>query len=116
MRLRILPASALVFLLAVLSFAQTFQTGKIVSISKHPPAAPTKSSTDAPSKSSTDDYDVVIAVGGTNYTTLYRHHGDLEPAWGEGKDIEVQVSGKVMNVKKANGKTEKLRIVSSKPA
>jgi hypothetical protein len=116
MKSRIFLSSATIFLLALLSFAQTFQTGKIVSITRHPATAPNKSSTDAPSKSASDDYDVVISVGGTNYTSLYRHHGDLEPAWSEGKDIEVQISGKVMNVKKANGKTEKLKIVSSKPA
>ena len=115
MKLRVFVILALVLSLAVISFAQTFQTGKIVSISRHPAPA-SKSGTDAPSKSSTDDYDVVISVGGTNYTSLYQHHGDLEPAWAEGKDIEVQISGKVMNVKKANGKTEKLKILSSKPA
>ena len=99
--------------LIVLGFAQTYETGKIVSIAKHQTQA-SKGGTDAPLKSSTDDYDVVISVGGASYTALYHHHGDLEPAWSEGKDVQVRVAGKAMSVKTASGKTEKLKIVSRK--
>jgi len=116
MQLRIFLTPAVLLLLVVIGSAQTFETGKIVSITKHEAQAPNKASTDARLKSSTDHYDVVIAVGGTAYTALYHHHGDLEPAWAEGKDVQVQIAGKVMQIKKANGKTEKLKIVSSKPA
>jgi len=117
MKLRTFSTSVLIILLVVISSAQTFETGKIVSIAKHEAQVPNKARSDQPtSGTSTDDYDVVIAVGGTTYTTLYHHHGDLEPAWSVGNDVQVQIAGKVMNLKKANGKTEKLKIVSSKPA
>jgi len=115
MKLHIWLISACVLSLAVISSAQTYETGKIVSIHKHEAQAG-KGGTDAPLKSSTDDYDVVIAAGGTNYTTLYQHHGDLSPAWSEGNDVQVRVVGKAMSVKTANGKAEKLRILSRKPA
>ena len=115
MKSRIFLFSAVVLSLAVISVAQTFETGKIVSITKHQAQA-SKGGTDAPLKSSTDDYDVVISVGTTNYTALYHHHGDLEPAWSEGKDVQVSVAGRAMSVKTASGKTERLKILSRKTA
>lgn len=111
MRLRILLVSAVIFSLAAISFAQKYETGKIVSIHKHEAQA-SKGGTDAPLKSSTDDYDVVISVSDTNYTALYHHHGDLSPAWSEGKEVQVSIAGKAMSVKTASGKAEKLRILS----
>ena len=115
MKLHIWLVSACVLSMAVISSAQSYETGKIVSIHKHEAQA-AKGGTDAPLKSSTDDYDVVIAVADTNYTALYHHHGDLSPAWSEGKEVQVRVAGKAMSVKTANGKAEKLRILSRKPA
>ena len=116
MKLRILATSSLVLLLALISFAQTYQTGKIVSVTRREATVPNKNKSDQPTSTATDDYDVVISVGGTEYTALYKHHGDLEPAWSAGKNVDVMVSGKTLSVKKANGKPEKLAIVSSKPA
>ena len=110
MKLRILLVSV-IFSLTAISFAQKYETGKIVSIHKHEAQA-SKGGTDAPLKSSTDDYDVVISVGDTNYTALYHHHGDLSPAWSEGKEGQVRVAGKAMSVKTASGKAEKLRVLS----
>jgi len=115
MKLQVLSTLVLFLLLAGIVSAEAFQTGKIISITKREAQVPNKARSDQPTSNTTDDYDVVIAVGGTNYTALYRHHGDLEPAWTQGAEVQVQVAGKTMNVKKANGKTEKLKIVSNKP-
>jgi hypothetical protein len=103
------------FLLVGFGFAQAFETGKILSITKHTPKN-VVGHTDAPLKASVDDYDVTISSGGTVYTTVYHHHGGLDPAWAEGKEVSVQVAGKVLHVKNASGKAETLRIVSRKPA
>ena len=106
---------ASIFLLVAFGFAETYQTGKILSITKHDTqTAP--GHTDAPVRKSVDDYDVTISSGGTVYKAIYHHHGSLEPAWSEGKEVLVHVSGKVLHVKKASGKSEALRIVSSEPA
>ena len=103
-----------IFLLVAFGFAQMYETGKILSITKHAAKA-ASGHTDAPMQASVDDYDVTISSGGTVYTAVYHHHGNLEPAWTEGKEVQVHVAGKVLHVKKANGKPETLRIVSSKP-
>src|SRR5262252_10338462 len=110
MKTRTVLVMVTIFLLAVAGFAQTYQTGKIVSITKHEAQAK-PGHTDAPAKTSVDDYDVTISSGGTVYTTIYHHPGELEPAWSEGKEVQVHVAGKVLHVKKANGKPESLRIV-----
>jgi hypothetical protein len=103
------------FLLVAFGFAQGFETGKILSITKHTPKnGPGRS--DAPLEASVDDYDITISSGGTAYTTVYHHHGGLDPAWTEGKEVQVQVAGKVLHVKNASGKAETLRIVSRKAA
>jgi hypothetical protein len=102
------------FLLLAIGFAQNYQPGKIVSIAKHE-AGTTPGHTDAPMKSDVHDYDVTISSGGTVYTALYHHPGDLEPAWSEGKEVQVYASGKTLKVKTTNGKSERLKIVSSKP-
>jgi hypothetical protein len=115
MKVRIVLISACLLSLAAITVAQNYQTGKIVSITKHP-AQTSKGGTDAPLKGSTDDYDVVISLADTNYTALYHHHGDLSPAWSEGKEVQVSVTGKAMTVKTASGKAERLRILSRKPA
>jgi hypothetical protein len=115
MKSRMLLVSAVVLSVVAVSFAQKYETGKIVSIHKHEAQA-TKGGTDAPLKSSTDDYDVVISVGDTNYTALYHHHGDLSPAWSEGKEVQVSVMGKALSVKTASGKAERLKILSRKSA
>jgi hypothetical protein len=103
-----------IFLLLAIGFAQNYQPGKIVSIAKHE-AATTPGHTDAPTKSVVHDYDVTISSGGTVYTAFYHHPGDLEPAWSEGKEVQVYASGKTLKVKTTNGKSERLKIVSSKP-
>jgi hypothetical protein len=102
-----------IFLLIAFGFAQTYQTGKIVSITKHD-TKPATGGTDAPTQKSVDDYDVTISSGGTIYTAVYHHHGDLDPAWTEGREVQVHVAGKVLHVKKPSGKPEALRIVSKR--
>ncbi|HST11184.1 MAG TPA: hypothetical protein VLL05_12480 [Terriglobales bacterium] len=103
------------FLLVEFGFAQAYETGKILTITKHE-AKTAPGHTDAPMKTSVDDYDVTISSGGTVYTAVYHHHGGLDPAWAEGREVQVHVAGKVLHVKKASGKPETLRVVSSKPA
>jgi hypothetical protein len=107
-----LPVS--IFLLLAIGFAQDYQLGKIVSIAKHE-GATTHGHTDAPLKSDVHDYDVTISSSGIVYTALYRHPGDLEPVWNEGNEVQVSASAKTLKVKTANGKSVKLKIVSSKP-
>jgi len=113
MKMRIVLVIALFIVLLASGVAQTYETGKIVSIAKHETPA-TPGHTDVPLKTSVDDYDVTISSGGTVYVSVYHHPGDLEPAWSVGKDVQVRVAGKVLYVKKASGKPEKLRIINSK--
>ena len=103
-----------VVLLVSFGLAQNYQAGKILSISKHESRA-ASGGTDSQNAAPIEDYDVTISSGGTVYTTIYHHPGELEPAWSEGKEVQVHVAGKVLHVKKANGKPESLRIVKRKP-
>jgi multidrug efflux pump subunit AcrA (membrane-fusion protein) len=103
------------FLLVAFGFAQAYATGKILSITKRT-AKTAPGHTDAPMKTSVDDYDVTISSSGTVYAAVYHRQGGLDPAWAEGKEVPVQVAGKVLHVKNASGKVETLKIVSSKPA
>ena len=88
-----------------------YQPGKIVSIQKKSEAAgPNNPDAIKPSLAT---YDVVVETGGKQYTCVYQTHEALDPSWAEGKEGEVRVAGKVMYIKKANGKAERLSIVKS---
>jgi len=117
MKLRVSAILVLCSLIAAGVFAQqsAYQPGKIVSVTKKDTATVTKGTapTNAPVTPSTAVYDVVVDTGGKTYTTVYKTHSDLDPTWKEGKDVDVQVSGKTMYVK-VKGKPVKLTIVSSK--
>jgi len=99
-----------------------YQTGKVVSIhqvqadaqaGQHPDPRPGQ--TDAPLKSEpVKTYELVVEAGGTSYICHYVSRSDLEPAWTEGNEVKVRVKEDVLYIKNANGKDEKLSIVSSK--
>jgi len=70
---------------------------------------------DAPTKTPEDVYDVTVETGGKTYQTVYHSHSALDPTWHDGKDVEVQVTGKILyaKVKGKAGNPIKLAIVSS---
>ena len=92
-----------------------YQPGKVVSIHKRD-TTPAKTSTDAPTKPSKSIYDISIESAGKTYAVVYKAQNDLDPTWAaEGKDVEVQVNGKTMNLKRGSGRQPvKLAIVSTK--
>jgi hypothetical protein len=106
-----------VFLLMVgvgLAQEAAYQPGKIVSIKKREVATPS-GGTDAPTMASAAKYDVTVESGGKTYQAVFSAHSDLDPTWAEGKDVDVQVKGKTMYVKRSTGKQPaKLTIISSK--
>ena len=106
-------ATLAVLFLAVgigLSQEPAYQPGKIVSMHKRERASP-MGGTDAATNRPEDTYDVSIETGGKTYETVYHSHSDLDPTWAQGKDVEVQVKGKTMYVKRSTGKPTKLAIL-----
>jgi hypothetical protein len=91
-----------------------FQTGKIVTVEKLPGGTSTGSGTDAPIASDTNRYNLSIQLGDTVYICRVKVSGAIDLDWVQGKDIQAKVDGKVMRVKKANGKVVKLSITGSK--
>jgi hypothetical protein len=61
-------------------------------------------------------YRISIRLGDNIYVCRYQTGPDLDLSWTEGKEVEARVSGKVMYVKKANGKEAKGFILSSEAA
>lgn len=116
MKRLVLGTLALLFLGVSIGLAQqpAYQPGKIVSMNKREHPTPMGGS-DAPTKPPEDVYDVTVETGGKTYQTVYHTHSSLDPTWKEGKDVEVQVKGKILYVK-VKGKTGspiKLAMVSS---
>ena len=116
MKVRVPTILAVFFLVLGVGLAQeaTYQPGKILSIKKRE-VAPPRGGTDAPTAPSADKYDVTVESGGKTYQAVFSAHSDLDPTWAEGKDVEVQVKGKTLYVKKSAGKhPSRMTIISSK--
>jgi hypothetical protein len=94
--------------------AHEYQAGKIVKVEKHASHTPS-GGTDAPSQAKVATYDISIQIGDKVYVCRYQADPELV-SWVEGKDVQARVSGRVMYVKKANGKEAKGSIVSTAPA
>ena len=92
-----------------------YQAGKIVKVEKLESRGPS-GGTDAALAPGVMSYRVSIQLGDKVYVCSYQTGPDRDISWIEGKDIEARVSGKVMYVKKANGKEAKGSILSSEPA
>jgi hypothetical protein len=105
-------------LLSAASFAAPqYQAGKIVKVEKQEePHAHSAGGTDAPLKAEVATYHVSIQLGDKVYVCSYDAHADQDMSWVEGKDVEARVKGKVVYVKKANGKEAKGSILSTAPA
>jgi hypothetical protein len=93
-----------------------YESGKIVAVTKLPPAYANSGDADAPLTSDVDDYKISIQVGDTVYLCRYVSHSDLDLAWIQGKDVQVRVKGKTMYVKKATGKEAQASIVGRSKA
>jgi len=118
----LLPTVLSILVLSVMGGAQAtnYQNGKIVSVHQLQADAqaaqqPRSESTDAPLKNDVKKYEIVVETGGTSYTCHYLAPSDLDPGWANGKSVQVRVEDNVVHIKNANGKDEKLSIVSSKP-
>ena len=118
--MKIRSVYAVFLCLAVVSgigFAATheYQAGKIVKVEKLQSHAPSGGN-DAPLTAEVVSYRISIRLGDNVYVCSYHSVPDLDLAWVEGKEVEARVKGKVMYVKKANGKEAKGSILSTTPS
>ncbi|MGC2193372.1 MAG: hypothetical protein WA628_01765 [Terriglobales bacterium] len=95
--------------------AHEYQVGKIVKVERRQSRGPS-GGTDAPLTSEVVPYRISIRLGDNIYVCGYQTGPERDLSWTEGKDVEARVSGKVMYVKKANGKEAKGSILSTAPA
>jgi hypothetical protein len=111
----LLPMVALLICVAALSSAQNadFQTGKIVSVETIDSGAHT-GGTDAPTAANRQKHNLSIELGGTVYVCRVETIKDYDLGWAQGKEVQVRVKGKTMDVKRENGKVVKLSILSTK--
>jgi hypothetical protein len=111
----LLPMAALLICVATVSSAQNtdFQTGKIVSVETIDSAAPT-GGTDAPTTANRQKHNLSIELRGTIYVCRVETSKDYDLGWAQGKEVQVRVKGKTMDVKRENGKVVKLSILSTK--
>jgi hypothetical protein len=118
--MRIRSVCAVVVSLAVLfgagfAAAHEYQAGKIVKVEKRQSHGPSGGS-DAPLTTEVVAYRISIQLGDKIYVCSYKTGPERDLSWTEGKDVEARVSGKVMYVKKANGKEAKGSILSTEAA
>jgi hypothetical protein len=111
----LLPMVALLIFIAAVSSAQNtdFQTGTIVSVETIDSSAPT-GGTDAPPAANRQKHNLSITLGGTIYVCRVETSKDYDLGWAQGKEVQVRVKGKTMDVKRENGKVVKLSILSRK--
>ena len=111
----LLPMVALLISTAAVSSAQStdFQTGKIVSVETIDSSAPT-GGTDAPTGANRQKHKLSIEVGGTIYVCRVDTNKDYDLGWAQGREVQVRVKGKTMDVKRENGKVVKLSVLSTK--
>ena len=109
------PIVALLICIAAVSSAQStdFQAGKIVSVETIDSSAHT-SGTDAPTPANRQKHNLSIELGGTVYVCRVETSKDYDLGWAQGKEVQVRVKGKTMDVKRENGKVVKLSILSTK--
>ena len=111
----LLSMAALLISLAAVSSAQTtdFQTGKIVSVETINSSAHT-GSTDAPTAANHQKHNLTIELGGTIYVCRVETSKDYDLGWAQGREVQVRVKGKTMDVKREDGRVVKLSILSTK--
>jgi hypothetical protein len=109
------PMVALLICVATVSSAQNtdFQTGKIVSVDTIDSTAHA-GGTDAPTAPNLQKHNLSIELGGTIYVCRVETIKDYYLGWAQGKEVQVRVKGKTMDVKRENGKVVKLSILSKK--
>jgi hypothetical protein len=109
----LLPMVALLICIAAVSSAQNtdFQTGKIVSVETIDSSA--TGGTDAPTAANRQKHNLSIELGGTIYVCVETSK-DYDLGWAQGKEVQVRVKGKTMDVKRENGKVVKVSILSTK--
>jgi hypothetical protein len=91
--------------------AHQYQAGKIVKVEKQESHSHS-GGTDAAMVAEIASYHVSIQLGDKVYVCNYDTHSEHDISWVEGKDVEARVSGKVVYVKKANGKEANGAILS----
>lgn len=98
----------------VFGAAHQYQNGKIVKVDTQQSTDPS-GGPDAPLKAETATHRVSIQLGNTVYVCTYQTSAEPDLSWAVGKDVEARVRGKVIYVKKANGKEAKASILSATP-
>ena len=110
-------AFLIAFLVNSVVVAQTadFQTGKIVAVQKVNSGMST-GGTDAPTAQNRQRYHLSIQLNDSVYVCRADVTQDMDLEWAQGKEVQVRVKGKVLELKRASGKIVKLSILSSKKA
>jgi hypothetical protein len=90
-----------------------FQTGQIVAVEKVS-SSPPAGGTDAPLAQNRQRYNLTIRLADTQYTCRASTLQDFDLDWAQGKDVRVKVKGKILFLKRSNGKVVKLSILDTK--
>lgn len=96
------------------SAVHQYQRGKIIKVETQESNAP--SHADAPLQAEVTTYHISIQLGGKVYVCRYHSGAENDLTWIEGKEVQARVNGKVLYVKKTNGKEAKGSILSTSPA
>jgi hypothetical protein len=101
-------------LLTAVTFAAAheYQTARVIKVERQESQSQPGGS-DAPTQTMVARHHVSIQIGDKVYRCSYDTHSDNDISWIEGKEVEARVSGKVLYVKKPNGKEEKGTILGT---
>ena len=109
----------LVLVMCIPALAQSqagYQSGKIIKVTKLEDTSRGISGTDAQAKTEIHNYKVSVQIGDSVYVARYQSTDEDLASFAEGKDVQARVDGKVLRVRKANGKDAKGSIIQTTKA
>jgi|SRR5882724_5929499 len=101
------------------SLAQSsdFQTGTIIDVETlSPQSSPNAGGADAPLTQDVNRYNLSIKLGDSVYVCRAKTMGVFDLNWAKGKEVPAKAKGKVMYVKRADGRVTKLSILKTTKA
>ena len=91
-----------------------FQTATIVDVETlSPESTPSSGGTDAPVASDVNRYNLSIQLGDSIYVCRVKSSSAYDLNWAKGKEVPAKVKGKLMYVKRADGRVVKLSILKT---
>jgi hypothetical protein len=100
--------------LAQAQASNEYQTAKIVAVEQIFSPDNITSGTDAPMTSNVSEFNLSVELGEQAYLCRVRTASDFDLNWANGREVQARTQGKVMYVKRANGKVLRLSIVGIK--